>query len=78
MAKDKDKDVRHDVTLGFQGGGGLALKLTDKDAEALRRRLEKGELARRRGRRRPGAREPLAGRLRADRRDEPRIGFGLG
>ena len=35
MAKDT-KDERRGVTLGFQGGGGLALRLTDKDATALR------------------------------------------
>ena len=41
--KAKDKDVRQDVTLGFQGGGGVALKLTDKDTTALLAALEKGE-----------------------------------
>ncbi len=41
-AKDS-KDQRHGVTLGFQGGGGLALKLTDKDTSALLTALAKGE-----------------------------------
>lgn len=41
--KAKDKDVRQGVTLGFQGGGALALKLTDKDASALLTALPKGE-----------------------------------
>lgn len=42
MAKDS-KDERHGVTLGFQGGGGLSLRLTQKDAEALRDALAGGE-----------------------------------
>jgi len=39
----KDKDQRHGVTLGFEGGGALALKVTDKDATALLAALPKGE-----------------------------------
>jgi hypothetical protein len=42
MAKDT-KDERHGVTLGFQGGGGLALRLTEKDAAALTAALAGGE-----------------------------------
>ena len=41
-AKDT-KDQRQAVTLGFQGGGALALKLTDKDTSALLGALAKGE-----------------------------------
>lgn len=41
--KAKDKDVRQGVSLGFQGGGALALKLTDKDVSALLTALPKGE-----------------------------------
>ncbi len=40
---EKDKDQRQDVTLGFQGGGALAAKLTAKDATALLAALDKGE-----------------------------------
>lgn len=77
-AKDKDKDVRHHVTLGFQGGGGLALKLTDKDAEGLMAALEKGDWH---------DVEDADGPVRVNlsqvvyvrtERDEPKIGFGLG
>jgi len=39
----KDKDGRQGVTLGFQGGGGLVLKLTEKDTSALLAALDKGE-----------------------------------
>ncbi len=39
----KDKDQRHGVTLGFQGGGALALKLTQKDTAALLDALAKGD-----------------------------------
>lgn len=38
----KDKDERQGVTLGFQGGGGLALKLTAKDTTALLTALPNG------------------------------------
>jgi hypothetical protein len=41
MAKDS-KDERHGVTLGFQGGGGLALRLTEKDAKSLTDALAAG------------------------------------
>lgn len=40
---DKDKDQRQGVTLGFQGGGAVALKLTEKDAAALLAALPNGE-----------------------------------
>lgn len=43
MAASKDKDVRQGVALGFQGGGGLALKLTAKDVTALLAALPEGE-----------------------------------
>ena len=43
MAAARDKDVRQGVALGFQGGGGLALKLTAKDTTALLAALPKGE-----------------------------------
>ena len=39
----KDKDGRQGVTLGFQGGGGLVLKLTEKDTTALLAALDKGD-----------------------------------
>jgi hypothetical protein len=39
----KDKDPRERVSLGFQGGGSLALKLTEKGREALLDALEKGD-----------------------------------
>jgi hypothetical protein len=41
-AKDS-KDIRQGVTLGFQGGGALALKLTEKDTTALLAALGKGD-----------------------------------
>ena len=42
MAKDT-KDERHGVTLGFQGGGGLAMRLTQKDIDGLLGALAGGE-----------------------------------
>lgn len=42
MAKDS-KDERHGVTLGFQGGGGLSLRLTTAEADGLRDALAAGE-----------------------------------
>jgi hypothetical protein len=77
MAKDT-KDERHGVTLGFQGGGGLAMRLTDKDATALREALEKGGWF---------DVEDADGPVRINltqvvfvrsERDEHRVGFGLG
>jgi hypothetical protein len=74
----KDKDARHHVTLGFQGGGGLALKLTDQDAQALMSALEQGDWH---------DVEDADGPVRINlsqvvyvrtERDEPKIGFGLG
>ena len=78
MAKDS-KDERHGVTLGFQGGGGLSLRLTTKDADGLRDALAGGEWFDVAGRRRPRADQPLAGRLRAhrDRRAARRLRAGL-
>lgn len=38
-----DKDERHEVNLGFQGGGGLSLRLSEKDAKSLLDALPKGE-----------------------------------
>ena len=40
--KDKDQQ-RQGVTLGFQGGGGLVLRLTEKDTSALMAALSKGD-----------------------------------
>ncbi len=39
----KDREERHEVTLGFHGGGGLAMRLTEKDAKALLDALPKGD-----------------------------------
>jgi hypothetical protein len=77
MAKDT-KDERHGVTLGFQGGGGLALRLTEKDAQALADALAGGEWY---------DVEDASGPVRINlsqvvyvrtERDEQRVGFGLG
>ena len=77
MAKDT-KDERHGVTLGFQGGGGLALRLTEKDATALADALAGGEWY---------DVEDASGPVRINlsqvvyvrtERDEQRVGFGLG
>lgn len=38
-----DKDERHEVNLGFQGGGGLSLRLTETDAKSLLDALPRGE-----------------------------------
>ena len=74
----KDKDVRHPVTVGFQGGGGLAMKLTDQEIDGLLGALGKGEWH---------DAEDADGPVRIDlsqvvyvrtERDEPKIGFGLG
>ena len=42
MAKDA-KDERHGVTLGFQGGGGLALRLVQQEIDGLLEALAGGE-----------------------------------
>ena len=78
MAKDT-KDERHGVTLGFQGGGGLALRLTEKDAQALTDALARRRVVRRRGRRRaPCGSTSRRSSTCAPRSDEQRVGFGLG
>jgi hypothetical protein len=74
----KDKDTRHGVTLGFQGGGGLALKLLEKDAQALMDALPKGEwhdVQDAEGPVRINLSQVIWVR---DERDEPKVGFGLG
>ena len=43
MATKDNKDQRQGVTLGFQGGGALVLRLTEKDTTALMTALAKGE-----------------------------------
>jgi hypothetical protein len=77
MAKDT-KDERHGVTLGFQGGGGLALRLTEKDAAALADALKGGEWY---------DVEDASGPVRINlsqvvyvrtEKDEQKVGFGLG
>ena len=77
MAKDT-KDERHGVTLGFQGGGGLALRLTEKDAAALTDALAGGEWY---------DVEDASGPVRINlsqvvyvrsEREDVRVGFGLG
>ncbi len=74
----KDKETRHQVTLGFAGGGGLALRLLDKDAQALLAALSKGEWH---------DVEDSEGPVRINlsqvvyvrtEREDPKIGFGLG
>ncbi|MCD6727951.1 MAG: hypothetical protein LT070_12040 [Solirubrobacteraceae bacterium] len=37
------KNERHTVTLGFQGGGGLVMKLTDDAAQKLLDALGRGD-----------------------------------
>ncbi|HVP03863.1 MAG TPA: hypothetical protein VMT10_14945 [Solirubrobacteraceae bacterium] len=39
----KDKDPREHVTIGFQAGGSLALRLTEKDRVTLLDALAKGD-----------------------------------
>jgi hypothetical protein len=77
MAKDT-KDERHGVTLGFQGGGGLALRLTEKEARGLTAALAGGEWY---------DVDDVDGPVRINlsqvvyvrtERDEQRVGFGLG
>ena len=77
MAKDS-KDERHGVTLGFQGGGGLAMRLTQTDIDGLLGALDGGEWF---------DVEDADGPVRINlsqvvfvrtERDEQRVGFGLG
>ena len=74
----KDKDGRQGVTLGFQGGGGLVLKLTEKDTSALLAALDEGRMARL---------EDVEGPVRVNlsqvvyvrtENADHRVGFGLG
>ena len=39
----KDKNERQGVTLGFQGGGALVLRITEKDTATLLGALTKGD-----------------------------------
>ena len=77
MAKDS-KDERHGVTLGFQGGGGLAMRLTQTDVDGLLAALDGGAWF---------DVEDAAGPVRINlsqvvfvrtEKDEQRVGFGLG
>jgi hypothetical protein len=74
----KDKDQRQNVTLGFQGGGSLVLKLTEKDTGALVTALPKGdwhELADIEGSVRVNLSQVVY--VRTENADH-RVGFGLG
>lgn len=77
MAKDS-KDERHGVTLGFQGGGGLAMRLTQKDTDGLLAALDKGEwfdVEDADGPVRINLSQVVFVRMETD---EQRVGFGLG